>query len=1305
MSRQKQQKRNPLLNRPVSQPTQTRDRLEVFSRGAIKANSVGSPLADNADRLLAKHRERVAHNEASMRRHAERAGENALMPDVVARQLRELKAKNILGDNKMPMILVADAHSCLSAALKANPHDQGIKMARAYVYNKWAADASGSMTIKDVHYIRSHFMDQFPRSKLASVVERDFTKVGFNTLNVKALYRLASQIYDQSSYEAVVVANGLDGNKPDQIRARALLRGVAELRAEEQKVASGVPTTDGEGAWNRAAARLQAGDDPTVNKLSQYNPYEEDDDRNIDDDYNEDDLNDYLQFLNDRGDLNPEDVAFPEGEGYQVENPTETAPMKQGQFDAFDGPLMGDPPPSGESGPSPDEIMDTEEEIPHDESSEEISSIESPYTGDELVVELGTELGEAEMPEEPPMEEGPAEPLMSLGQLDDLTVDDQGPMEMGEPMEEPPMEDKTEPTSTMMTDPSSGQELEVTLTPIENSDEMTDESGEGMEFDGATARSREKRLLQKIRKMLRHRGFVAQNSAAKKTYNVWVVNDGNRSVEPLDSFKAHNFAAALMRSATLAKQAGVRGEVHANSREALILLEQGGYLHIQAEGPEVGSEFHPKVEDQQPDQMAIDEGQGGEVLTGDQSHKQNRPNLKVPHVSKDAALKIMASKGITPASIESQIFDGKIVSIAGWNLKLTDDLDIIQWKTGAKSGKAASMQHLDRAIGDWMCFVATELAKAAYPGEDDKDDEDDDKDDYMACYSAYMQEKQTGKCPADIEKNADAPPGWESTVKDMKKHKEIDNPFALAWWMKNKGYTPGGKSGSLKASYFPVFTLECPNCKTANTYDFPKEAMDMGCGCGEVIKIAQIEDYFERMERSAQRYQEFVVNMDVPPGRDRGETKINAKRMLQSIQRIVPQAEATNMDMGKTKKDPEGQPIATPGNMEIYLRGEIDDSSLRKVEKVLRDKFGIQQFDSKRYAEDDCDDDGDEHAMDKDSQDAPNIPVPATPPMPAMGNKQAQAQHDSGHAWGPSSEVDQPGIQKEDPVVVDPTTEVADNVPEPHTASLFEIEYIEGKRAKKMKVRAHTQFGARKVFRKHSKADITKIAQLEAPMPTAPVPDAMPVPDNVAPPAIPEELLQTERSVGPEEAESIKSALNHYRHEGLGPAEAIAQFMKDYEEENYEQAAIIKLTGDVFTKPQSVEGKKQADGGPLTTTGPAVNTQQPDTTQVDNNLGPDSETNSEVEEPSKINQQVPAQSQSGTSDDAGDLGPDSETRADIDTPSGKIKPQHPVSDQQGTSDSVTPDNLGKDTQHGENKSTKDMQSVSDKADTEALMSK
>lgn len=38
--------------------------------------------------------------------------------------------------------------------------------------------------------------------------------------------------------------------------------------------------------------------------------------------------------------------------------------------------------------------------------------------------------------------------------------------------------------------------------------------------------------------------------------------------------------------------------------------------------------------------------------------------------------------------------------------------------------------------------------------------------------------------------NEAAPEGWEKTIKAMKKHKEIDNPWALANWMKKKGYQP-----------------------------------------------------------------------------------------------------------------------------------------------------------------------------------------------------------------------------------------------------------------------------------------------------------------------------------------------------------------------------------------------------------------------------------------------------------------------------------------------------------------------------------
>ena len=35
-----------------------------------------------------------------------------------------------------------------------------------------------------------------------------------------------------------------------------------------------------------------------------------------------------------------------------------------------------------------------------------------------------------------------------------------------------------------------------------------------------------------------------------------------------------------------------------------------------------------------------------------------------------------------------------------------------------------------------------------------------------------------------------SPPGWSGTTKAMKKHKDIDNPFALAWYMKKHKAKP-----------------------------------------------------------------------------------------------------------------------------------------------------------------------------------------------------------------------------------------------------------------------------------------------------------------------------------------------------------------------------------------------------------------------------------------------------------------------------------------------------------------------------------
>lgn len=45
-----------------------------------------------------------------------------------------------------------------------------------------------------------------------------------------------------------------------------------------------------------------------------------------------------------------------------------------------------------------------------------------------------------------------------------------------------------------------------------------------------------------------------------------------------------------------------------------------------------------------------------------------------------------------------------------------------------------------------------------------------------------------------------APPGWEHTIKQMKKDESVDNPWALSWWMRNRGGHPVTHSTAMHAS-------------------------------------------------------------------------------------------------------------------------------------------------------------------------------------------------------------------------------------------------------------------------------------------------------------------------------------------------------------------------------------------------------------------------------------------------------------------------------------------------------------------------
>lgn len=88
-----------------------------------------------------------------------------------------------------------------------------------------------------------------------------------------------------------------------------------------------------------------------------------------------------------------------------------------------------------------------------------------------------------------------------------------------------------------------------------------------------------------------------------------------------------------------------------------------------------------------------------------------------------------------------------------------------------------------RGIEDYLSELEDELDYVINGSGDEPDDNTDDS--YALASAGHGSDEDYG----DFDQNESAPQGWEGTVKAMKKHKEVDNPYALANYMKNKGYT------------------------------------------------------------------------------------------------------------------------------------------------------------------------------------------------------------------------------------------------------------------------------------------------------------------------------------------------------------------------------------------------------------------------------------------------------------------------------------------------------------------------------------
>lgn len=110
-----------------------------------------------------------------------------------------------------------------------------------------------------------------------------------------------------------------------------------------------------------------------------------------------------------------------------------------------------------------------------------------------------------------------------------------------------------------------------------------------------------------------------------------------------------------------------------------------------------------------------------------------------------------------------------------------------QWALGDDSSSGAIAYLVEQGYDE---LAASEIINAYKQG------------DVLDFQAAYLAEEALSEASKAARRQADAPKGegWERVTKELKKEKDVDNPYALANWMKGQGYKPEEQGGGDKDS-------------------------------------------------------------------------------------------------------------------------------------------------------------------------------------------------------------------------------------------------------------------------------------------------------------------------------------------------------------------------------------------------------------------------------------------------------------------------------------------------------------------------
>lgn len=211
---------------------QTRKALKSLSDGEIQYDRVtpNGPLAQNASWLLRHHASNEQRIAAAQERHQIAASLPIL--EVARQKLLQIIGERVLPDDT-PIAMRFDVFNAVKQASKQYQKDIGLKRFSTHLERLWHEEPLGTISAGALTRLRDHYQSQNPRSSVGNIVDTVVPKVSFNNLPVAKLARIATEIDSQEDYDTAIIRHGLHRDNVHCIRARTFIR---ELVARKSAV-------------------------------------------------------------------------------------------------------------------------------------------------------------------------------------------------------------------------------------------------------------------------------------------------------------------------------------------------------------------------------------------------------------------------------------------------------------------------------------------------------------------------------------------------------------------------------------------------------------------------------------------------------------------------------------------------------------------------------------------------------------------------------------------------------------------------------------------------------------------------------------------------------------------------------------------------------------------------------------------------------------------------------------------------------------------------------------------------------------